>query len=161
MSLLQTKKGFSRSGNARNSNTAATPANRDGYDHCSRSKEPTHVVQAEQSGTPSTASTATEHRRPHREQEQSEAPAFPVTASVNTVAAHPRQEGTIAVPKRRRELEMKNIRRPIKADSTRHAAKQKKDIAAAAEDVRRMLRDRQDLRENGMERYFNIGFSSD
>lgn len=125
------------------------------------SEEPTHVVQAEQSGTLSTASTATEHRRPHREQEQSEAPAFPVTASVNTVAAHPRQEGTTAVPKRRRELEMKNIRRPIKADSTRHAAKQKKDIAAAAEAVRRMLRDRQDLRENGMERSFNIGFSSD
>lgn len=121
------------------------------------SQEPS---QAEQSRTPSTAPTAIEHKR-SQEQEQSDPPAFPVTSSANSVAAHSRHEGTIAVAKRRREFEMRNVRRPIRADGTRHGAKQSQEIAAAAEAVRRMIRDRQDLRENAMEQSFNLGFSND
>ncbi len=118
-----------------------------------------HDVQAVQSGTPSTTPTAIEHKRP--EEEQIAPPALPVSASVTTVIAQPRQEGNVAVAKRRRELEMQSVRRSLRADRARLAVKQKQEIAAAAQAVRRMLRDHQDLRENAMERSFNIGFSSD
>jgi hypothetical protein len=106
------------------------------------SQEPTQVIQPTQSRTPSTP------------------PEFTVTSSMSTAAPHPRQEGTIAVAKRRRQNEPKNVRRAVRADSLRHAANRNREIAAATEAVRRMIRDRQDFPENAMEQSF-LGFSSD
>lgn len=124
------------------------------------SQEPTQVIQPTQSRTPSTAPTAIEYKRPHLEQERSPPPEFTVTSSVSTAAPHPRQEGTIAVAKRRRQNEPKNVRRAVRADSLRHAANRNREIAAATEAVRRMIRGRQDFPENAMEQSF-LGFSND
>lgn len=66
----------------------------------------------------------------------------------------------IATAKRLRELELKQAREFNKVDQRRNAErKQKQEITAAADAVRRMLRDRRD--EDAIGRTFNLGFASD
>lgn len=84
-----------------------------------------------------------------------------VPSSTITVSDQPAPvQDKIAIAKRSRELELRKAR-----DSANHrkrlVAKRKQEIAAATNAVRRMLRDRPELREDELQRPSNMGFSID
>lgn len=77
--------------------------------------------------------------------------------------SHAQQDSPVSMAKRRRELELKRVREAARADRRRlAAAKQKQEIAAAADAVRRIMHDRRDHPgTDPMMRSFNMGFSTD
>ena len=84
-----------------------------------------------------------------------------ILSSTITVSDQPVPvQDKIAIAKRSRELELRKARDSAN-DRKRLAAKRKQEIAAAADAVRRMLRDRPELREDELQRPFNMGFSID
>lgn len=92
----------------------------------------------------------------------------PVTAEISQnqgtrPQAHSQEDSAeIATAKRLREIELKRARVVKRVDEQRNANRQKQlEIAAAADAVRRMLRDRRNLREDAMERSIELGFATE
>lgn len=88
--------------------------------------------------------------------------ATPINQPMQLPIAQAQQDNAVSMAKRRRELELKRVREATRADKRRLAAmKQKQEIAAAADAVRRILHDRRDHLETDPMMRSNMGFSTD